>query len=149
MRRACRCWPQDPGMNTGSVKHDMAHPNHCITYTSWNWQCVERAALWAEPEKCSSWLSQLGHHTLYIYQCILWVLDGYIMTRTNTCVHSSAASSIQAGLHALHTAPGRNSGFHLECSMLGLYVVWQDEMPYCFLSTWNTGSDKHDIAPLA
>ena len=33
--------------------------------------------------------------------------------------------------------------------MLGLYVVWQDEMPYCFLSTWNTGSDKHDIAPLA
>ena len=71
------------------------------------------------------------------------------MTRTNTCVHSSAASSIQADLHALHTAPGRNSGFHLECSMLGLYVVCQGEMPYCSLSTWNTGSDKHDIAPLA
>ena len=71
------------------------------------------------------------------------------MTRTNTCVQSSAASSIQADLHALHTAPGRHSGFNLECSMLGLYVVCQDEMPYCSLSTWNTGSDKHDIAPLA
>ena len=39
--------------------------------------------------------------------------------------------------------------FPPECSMLGLYVVCQDEMPYCSLSTWNTGSDKHDIAPLA
>ena len=44
-------------------------------------RCVERAVLWAEPEKCSSWLSQLEHHTLNIYQCIRWVLDGYIMTR--------------------------------------------------------------------
>ena len=66
---------------------------------------------------------------------ILWVLDGYVMTRTNTCVHSSAASSIQADLYALHTAPGKNSGFHLECSMLGLCFVCQDEMPYCSRST--------------
>ena len=40
------------------------------------------------------------------------------MTRTNTCVQSSAASSIQADLHALHTAPGKNSGFNLECSVV-------------------------------
>ena len=31
----------------------------------------------------------------------------------------------------------------------GVQYAWQDEMPCCSLSTWNTGSDKHDIAPLA
>ena len=67
---------------------------------------------------------------------ILWVLDGYVVTRVNTCVHSSAASSIQADLHALHTAPGKNSGSHLECSMLGLCFVCQDSMLYCSRSTW-------------
>ena len=29
-------WPLDPGMNTGSVKHDMALPKPCVTYTSWS-----------------------------------------------------------------------------------------------------------------
>ena len=29
-------WPLDPGMNTGSVKHDMALPQACVTYTSWS-----------------------------------------------------------------------------------------------------------------
>ena len=63
-------------------------------------------------------------------------------------MHPKQRSFVHSGRSA-HTAPGRNSGFNLECSMLGLYVVCQDEMPYCSLSTWNTGSDKHDIAPLA
>ena len=66
--------------------------------------------------------------------------DLYMRQQQRSFVHSGRSARV---------AHGRNSGFHLECSMLGLYVVCQDEMPYCSLSTWNTGSDKHDIAPLA
>ena len=45
--------------------------------------------------------------------------------------------------HVAHRAR-QELRFHLECGMLSLY-----EVPYCSLSAWNTGSDKHDIAPLA
>ena len=74
-------------------------------------------------QKCSSWLSQLEHHTLYIYQCIRWVLDGYIMTRTSTCVqkqrsfvHSGRSARVaHCARQELRFQPGVQCAWFVRC----------------------------------